>query len=65
MSTHSNHISEKVAFEPEADRPENDNIIKIELAPEERGHLSIADVFRGTAVHELTPFERKAALINA
>ena len=39
--------------------------IKVELAAEEHAHLSVGDILRGTAAHELTPFERKAALINA
>lgn len=32
---------------------------------EEHGHLNLKDIFKATAVKELTPFERKAALINA
>lgn len=39
--------------------------LKVELAAEQHGHMSVGDMLRGTAVHELTPFERKAALINA
>jgi hypothetical protein len=39
--------------------------LKVELAVEEHGHISVGDIVRGTAVQETTPFERKAALINA
>lgn len=39
--------------------------MKAEISTEEHAHLSVGDVLRGTAVHQLTPFERKAALINA
>lgn len=39
--------------------------LKVEVAAEEHGHLSVADMLRGTAAHDMTPFERKAALINA
>jgi hypothetical protein len=55
--------SEKPAFAPRADSPENGAILKIDL-PEEKSHLTIADVLRGTGVQELTPFDHKAALIN-
>lgn len=60
----SNHISEKAAFEADADCSDKENKIQAEMAPEEQGHLSVGDILRGTAVHELTPFERKAALVN-
>jgi hypothetical protein len=56
-------ISDKVAFEPRAESFDNGTNLKIEL-PEEKGHLTVADVLRGTAVQELTPFDHKAALIN-
>ncbi|KAG0651672.1 MFS siderochrome iron transporter 1 [Hyphodiscus hymeniophilus] len=65
MSVPSDHISEKFANELETDFPDKQNGVQIELSPEERGHLSIGDLLKGTAVHELTPFEQKAALINA
>jgi hypothetical protein len=39
--------------------------IKAELSTEEHAHLSVGDMLRGTAIQELTPFEHKAALINA
>jgi hypothetical protein len=62
----SDHISDKVDFKTEADSSDKaTSNIKVELAPEEHGHLTVGDILRGTAVHELTPFERKAALINA
>lgn len=61
----SNQISEKVAFETEADSIDKSTNIKAELASEEPAHLTVGDILRGTAAHELTPFERKAALINA
>lgn len=38
--------------------------LKVEYAQEQQGHMSVADMLRGTAENELTPFERKAALIN-
>lgn len=38
--------------------------LKVEYAEEPQGHMSVADMLRGTAENELTPFERKAALIN-
>jgi hypothetical protein len=65
MSTPSDHISDKAGIEPETDLPDVENGVQTKFASEEHGHLSIGDVFRGTAVSELTPFERKAALINA
>lgn len=34
-------------------------------AHEDEAHLSFGDMLRATAVAKLTPFERKAALINA
>jgi hypothetical protein len=68
-SAMSNHISEKVDFPSEAaaeaDGSDNGTSIPVELAPEEHAHLSVGDILRGTAVHELNPFERKAALINS
>lgn len=62
-----NDTSDKVVFQdPRASSDiATSTDIKVELAPEEHGHLSVGDILRGTAVHELTPFERKAALINA
>lgn len=66
MSAPSDHVAEKVAPETVKDlSPDKENGSQIELSREEHGHLTIGDVFRGTAVRELTPFERKAALINA
>lgn len=38
--------------------------IQAEQAPDGQGHMSVGDILRGTAEHELTPFERKAALVN-
>lgn len=38
--------------------------LKVEFAEEQNGHMSLGDVLKGTAAHSLTPFERKAALIN-
>lgn len=29
------------------------------------GHVSLGDIIEGTATHQATPFERKAALVNA
>lgn len=29
------------------------------------GHISFGDIIEGTATHQATPFERKAALVNA
>ncbi|KAL5351858.1 hypothetical protein ACLOAV_003720 [Pseudogymnoascus australis] len=39
--------------------------LKVEFAEEQNGHMSLGDVLKGTAAHSLTPFECKAALINA
>jgi hypothetical protein len=58
------HNSEKVAFEAKTNSSEEESQTQGEVVTEEHGHLSIGDVLRGTAVQELTPFERKAALIN-
>jgi hypothetical protein len=57
MST-SDHVSEKNALE-------QDNHSDKENGPQENNHVSMGDVITGTAVQELTPFERKAALVNA
>lgn len=57
MST-SDHVSEKNAFGQE-------NHFEKGTGAQESNHVSIGDVISGTAVQELTPFERKAALINA
>lgn len=62
----SNDISDKTSFraDVEADGSDKDTKTRADFA-EEHAHLSLGDVLRGTAVHESTPFERKAALINA
>jgi hypothetical protein len=65
MSVPSDHVSEKIALEPKVGSLDKDNGIQSEVASEEHGHLSVGDILRGTASSELTPFERKAALINA
>lgn len=57
MST-SDHVSEKNTLE-------QDNHSDKENGPPESNNVSMGDVITGTAVQELTPFERKAALINA
>lgn len=57
MST-SDHVSEKNAL----DRDEHS---EKQNEPQENTHVSMGDVIAGTAVQQLTPFERKAALINA
>jgi hypothetical protein len=62
----SNEISEKGPFEADTDSSEKGpSVGVIEPVPLEHGHLNVGDILRGTAVHESTPFERKAALINA
>jgi hypothetical protein len=58
-------VSDKVGFQAEVDASDKESNVRAELAPEEHAHLSVGDILRGTAVHELNPFERKAALINA
>ncbi len=65
-----NDAADKVAYQNEADNdtkaPTGDIAdLKVDLATGEHAHLSVGDILRGTAVHESTPFERKAALINA
>ncbi|KAJ5984600.1 hypothetical protein N7481_006699 [Penicillium waksmanii] len=57
MST-SDHISEKNTLG-------QDNHSDKENGAPGSNHVSMGDVIAGTAVQELTPFERKAALINA
>lgn len=61
---------DQAVFQHEADEPDKTakadiTDIKAELPTEEHAHLSVGDILRGTAVQELTPFEHKAALINA
>lgn len=63
-------ISDKVALQNDtdgSDKAANADItdFKVELATEQHGHISVGDILRGSAAHDLTPFERKAALINA
>lgn len=57
MST-SDHVSEKNAPGPEQHSDK-------ENGHQETIHVSMGDVINGNAVQELTPFERKAALVNA
>jgi hypothetical protein len=58
-------MTEKTAFDAHTDSASDpDHHVNAANLPIEHGHLSVADVFRGTAVHESTPFELKAALIN-
>jgi hypothetical protein len=62
----SKEISEKAPFEADTDSSEKGlKVGVVEPMPIEHGHLNVGDILRGTAVHESTPFERKAALINA
>ena len=51
-------------FDDKANYPEGEDDVQ-EVAPEKHVHLTVADMLKGTASHDLTPFERKAALINA
>ena len=61
----SNNILGKGSFEADTkdDGSDKGNNVGVELL-EEHAHLSLGDVLKGTAVHESTSFERKAALIN-
>jgi hypothetical protein len=61
----SNITSEKAPFETEANKSDPEINSGVDVLVEEHAHLSVGDILRGTAVHESTPFERKAALINA
>jgi hypothetical protein len=58
----SHDISNKARFETGADGSDKHSD---DALLEEHPHLSVGDMLKGTAVHETTPFERKAALINA
>ncbi|KAK5029526.1 hypothetical protein LTS07_005988 [Exophiala sideris] len=64
MSASVNPVSEKAVFDDKANYPEGEDDVQ-EVAPEKHVHLTVADMLKGTASHDLTPFERKAALINA
>lgn len=59
---------EKVPFETNTDKSDKGTGSHIEDGSVdnavEHAHLSAGDILRGTAVHEFTPFERKAALVN-
>lgn len=57
MST-SDRVSEKNTLEQE-NNPDKEKGIQ------ESNHVSMSDVMNGTVAQELTPFERKAALVNA
>lgn len=57
MST-SDHVSEKHTLDQE-NHPEKENGVQ------ENNHVSMSDFMNGTVAQELTPFERKAALVNA
>jgi hypothetical protein len=57
MST-SDHVSDKNALGGE-------NHSEKENEPQGITHISVGDMIAGTAAQQLTPFERKAALINA
>lgn len=59
------HQPDKVAVVAETDSSNKESNIDLKLAPQEHAHLSVGDIFRGTAVNEMTIFQRKAALINA
>jgi hypothetical protein len=61
----SNEITEKAPFEATADSSDNDHEIRGEVVPVEHVHLTVGDMLKGTGVHESTPFERKASLVNA
>ncbi|KAI1613598.1 sugar transporter-like protein [Exophiala viscosa] len=63
MSTFNEPVSEKAVFEDKANYPDTEDDVQV-VAPEKNVHLTVADMLKGTASHDLTPFERKAALIN-
>lgn len=65
MSISSNVVQDKNDFTVEADQKSKEDDTQISYAHQENNHLSIGAVLKGQVAHELTPFERKAALINA
>ncbi|OQE26733.1 hypothetical protein PENSTE_c005G03267 [Penicillium steckii] len=52
------HVSEKHTLDQE-NHPDKENGVQ------ENNHVSMSDFMNGTVAQELTPFERKAALVNA
>lgn len=60
---------DKVTPVPETDGSDNaahTHMADLKVAlVEDNAHLTVRDILRGTGAHQLTPFERKAALINA
>jgi hypothetical protein len=60
MSTHPDHKPASATADIDTESTDKKN-----SEHEKHEHVSIGDMISGTAVQELTPFERKAALINA
>jgi hypothetical protein len=65
MSTQPDHIQDQNTSKFETEHPDKNASSQDNSEPEEKGHVSAADILSGNATHELTHFEAKAALINA
>lgn len=60
-----NTTPDKIDFKVETDLESRDDDIKANHSHEENAQVSLGTVLKGKVGYELTPFERKAALINA
>jgi hypothetical protein len=61
----SNDTPEKLPLEAHTDTSYDDHEVRGDVVPASHVHLSVGDMLKGTGAHDMTPFERKAALINA